>query len=67
MERKKRWIDVTFDLSEDELVMTVKRCPAVTHMRKTNQVINPLYYETTLTVNNTICEGTPYAFETGLL
>jgi len=55
--------DVTFDLSKDELVMTVKRCPAVTHMRKTNQVINPLYYETTLTVNNTICEGTPYAFE----
>lgn len=55
--------DVTFDLSEDELGMTVKRCPAVTHMRKTNQAVNPLYYETTLTVNNTICEGTPFAFE----
>ncbi len=55
--------DVTCERTDDELVMRVKRCPAITHMRKSNQVINPLYYETTLTVHNTICEGTPYAFE----
>lgn len=55
--------NISFEQSKDELVMRVSRCPAISHMRKTNQTIHPLYYETTLTVNNTICEGTPYAFD----
>lgn len=55
--------DITIERSNDELVLRVKRCPAVAHMRKTGVAISPLYDETTRTVNDTIVEGTPFAFE----
>jgi hypothetical protein len=55
--------DVTIGLGNDEMLMQVAACPAVTHMRKTGQPVSPLFYETTKTVNETICEGTPFRAE----
>ena len=55
--------DVVFDLTGDELTMQVAACPAVMHMRKSGQPVSPLFYETTKTVNETICEGTPFGAE----
>lgn len=48
---------------DDELIISVDVCPAVEHIRKNNVKVADLFYETTKTVNETICEGTPYAFE----
>ncbi|MFH1919474.1 MAG: hypothetical protein ABIP48_06260 [Planctomycetota bacterium] len=54
-------IDVT--LSEDELRVEVEACPAVVHMREQGYPIARLFHETTRTVNEAICEGTPFAAE----
>ena len=52
-----------FDLSDDELKITVAVCPAVIHMRKNGYPVAELFFETTRTVNETICEGTLFAAE----
>lgn len=54
-------LKITF--SVDEMVVNVKLCPAVEHMKKSGVTVSPLYYEMTKTVNETICQGTPYKFE----
>ncbi|MGI6537506.1 MAG: hypothetical protein ACOX22_04065 [Caldicoprobacterales bacterium] len=54
---------VSMSLSEDELIINVEKCPAVTHMRKSGVTPSPLYYELIKTVNEVICEETPFGFE----
>lgn len=55
--------DVRFELSEDELVIRVKACPAVQHMRSHGYPVARLFHETTRTVNEVLCEDTPFAAE----
>ncbi len=55
--------EVRIRLSEDELRIEVAKCPAVTHMRARGYPVARLFRETTRTVNETICEGTPYSAE----
>jgi len=55
--------EVEFESSEDELVMRVAACPAVQHMRAQGYPVARLFHETTETVNNVLCEGTPFAAE----
>ncbi len=50
-------------INDDELRISVAACPAVMHMRQNNYTVSPLFVETTRTVNEAICEGTPFAFE----
>jgi hypothetical protein len=47
----------------DELRLEVPRCPAVAHMRRRGYRVARLWHETTRTVNEAICEGTPFAAE----
>jgi hypothetical protein len=54
---------IEVDCSEDELFIRVPACPAVTHMRRNNYPVARLFYETTKTVNEAMCEGTPFAAE----
>ena len=49
--------------SADELTLEVDACPAVTHMRAQGYPVARLFVETTRTVNEAICEGTPFAAE----
>ena len=55
--------DVDVTMTDDELVIRVSACPAVTHMRKQGRKPARLFHETTRTVNSAICEGTPFAAE----
>lgn len=55
--------DVRITLSEEELRIEVRACPAVVHMREHGYSVARLFFETTRTVNETICEGTPYTAE----
>ena len=55
--------DTSIKYTNDELTIDVKVCPAVTHMRSHNYTVSPLFFETTKTVDEIICEGTPFAFE----
>ena len=54
-------VQITF--SEDELTIEVDACPAVTHMREQGYTVARLFGETTRTVNEAICESTPFAAE----
>jgi len=55
--------EVEMTLSPDELTIHVAACPAVMHMREHGYPIARLFFETTRTVNETLCEGTPFAAE----
>ena len=52
--------DVRFEATRDALTMHVTACPAVMYMREHDRPVSPLWHETTKTVNETICEGTPF-------
>lgn len=52
-----------FELSDDELLITVAQCPAVMHMRSQNYQISDMWVETTRTVNERLCEGSDYSFD----
>lgn len=54
-------IDIT--CSEDELALKVKACPAVMHIREKGYPVARLFHETTKTINEALCEGTPFAAE----
>ena len=55
--------EIEIALADDELVLTVKACPAVKHMREHDYPVARLFIETTKTVNEALCEGTPYKAE----
>lgn len=50
-------------LSDDELLLRVEQCPAVTHMRHNDYPVADMWGETTRTVYERLCEGTDFAFE----
>ena len=50
--------DVEITLSPDGLMIEVRACPAVTHMRVQGYPVARLWVETTRTVNEALCEGT---------
>jgi hypothetical protein len=54
---------VAFELSADELTIRVAACPAVRHLQARGWPVARLFHETTRTVNEALCEGTPYAAE----
>jgi hypothetical protein len=55
--------DISISLSGDELVVEVSACPAVTHMRANGYAVSALFGETTRTVYEAICDGTPFEVE----
>ena len=46
----------------EDLVVRVSRCPAVSHIGKMKENLSPLFFETTRTVNDALCAGTPFRF-----
>jgi len=55
--------EVEIVLADDELVVHVHKCPAVAHLHENNRPVAALFYETTRTVNEAICEGTVFKAE----
>jgi len=54
---------IATELSRDELLVRIEACPAVMHMRKRGYRVARLFHETTRTVNDVLCEDTPFAAE----
>jgi predicted ArsR family transcriptional regulator len=61
-EREKADFDIT--VSEEEIVLTVRRCPAWHHVRKIAPGVSPFFCDQTTVTNRAMAEGTPYAVET---
>ncbi len=55
--------DVEIELSADVLVVRVPFCPAVRHIRQLGQEPDAAFAETTRSLNEGLCEGTPFAAE----
>ncbi len=55
--------EISIDLSNDEMIVRIEACPAVTHMRQHEYEVSPLWYETVRTVHQAVCEGSPFTFE----
>jgi len=55
--------EIDVEASQDELLIKVQSCPAVTHMRQHGYPVARLFHETTRTVNAALCEGTPFSAE----
>ena len=53
--------EIEMTLSENELVIRVTSCPAVKHMRERFYPVARLFHETTRTVNEALCSGTPFS------
>ena len=54
---------IDIDFAEDAMVVSVEACPAVMHIRSLGCEPDPLFHETTATVNKVICEGSDFEFE----
>lgn len=52
---------VQIEQTPDELRVQVSACPAVAHLRSRGEAVSPLFVETTRTVNEALCAGTPFA------
>ena len=55
--------DIGIEFSDDEMILRVRACPAVTHMRGHGYKVSPLFCETTKTVNEALCEDSEFAAE----
>jgi hypothetical protein len=54
--------DIELILTDDTLEMRIKNCPAVEHMNQCGVAVSPLFVETSKTLYQAICEGTPYEY-----
>jgi hypothetical protein len=55
--------DIEIIFKDNELILNVHKCPVVTYLREKDMKIAPLFYETTKTVNETLCEDTLFKTE----
>jgi hypothetical protein len=55
--------EASLALSEDELLLEVPRCPAVTHMRGHGYAVAPLFFETSRTLYEALIDESPFAME----
>jgi len=55
--------EISFDENADELILHAAFSPAVVHMREHGYKVARLFHETVKTVNETLCDGTPFAAE----
>jgi hypothetical protein len=54
---------ISFSRNENELIIEISECPVIKYIKSQGKGISHLFIETTNTVNKTLVEGTPYAFE----
>lgn len=56
--------DFDIAVGADEIVMTVRHCPAWHHVRKIAGSVSPHFCDQTIVTNRAMAEGTPFTVET---
>ena len=59
--------DFTLSVEADEILLEVKQCPAVAHIRKLGLELSPHFCQQTVEINNALCADTPWQCKTTLL
>jgi hypothetical protein len=52
--------DYSLSITDEAVVMTVKRCPAVAHLRKLGMTPSRFFCDQTILLNEAWCEDTPF-------
>ncbi|MGI6609413.1 MAG: hypothetical protein ACOX4G_02735 [Limnochordia bacterium] len=52
--------DYTLDVCDSGVILTVKTCPAVAHLRKLGLAPSEFFCDQTVLLNEAWCEGTPF-------
>ncbi len=52
--------EFSIEVTDTEAVMTVRRCPAVAHLRKLGMTPSEFFCDQTVLLNEAWCEGTPF-------
>ncbi len=52
--------EYALEVTEDAVVLTVRRCPAVAHLRKLGLTPSAFFCDQTVLLNEAWCEGTPF-------
>lgn len=61
---KREGADFELAVTEDSIILTVRQCPAIAHLRKLGMGVSPLFCLSTTVVNEALCQGTPWRTET---
>ncbi|MCF6177753.1 MAG: hypothetical protein L3J71_18505 [Victivallaceae bacterium] len=56
--------DFTLSVEDDEILLEVKQCPAVEHIRKLGLELSPHFCQQTVEINNALCADTPWQCQT---
>ncbi len=56
--------DYDIAVGKEEIVLTVRHCPAYHHVAKISPSVSPHFCDQTTKVNEAIAEGTPYSIDT---
>ena len=54
---------ISFERDGGELIIEIEKCPVIEYIKDEGEKVSPYFIETTNTVNKTLVEDTPYAFE----
>ena len=64
-EREKADFDI--EVGDEEIRLTVRRCPAWHHVRQIAGKVSPAFCDQTVVTNRAMAEGTPFSVETNVL
>lgn len=56
--------DYEIEVSEDEIVLTVRHCTAYHHVKKIAPAVSPHFCDQTIRVNEAMAQGTPFEIDT---
>ena len=56
--------EFSIETTDDEIVLTVRRCPAYWHVKKIASTVSPHFCDQTIKVNEALADGTPFTIST---
>lgn len=56
--------DFSIEVNDDEIVLTVRSCPAYMHVKKIAPSVSEHFCDQTIKINNALAEGTPFTIDT---
>ncbi|MFA6930858.1 MAG: hypothetical protein WCT05_11060 [Lentisphaeria bacterium] len=59
--------DFDLKVSGQEIILTLRECPAIAHIRKLGLPLSKHFCRSTTDLNDALCDGTPWATETRIL
>lgn len=59
--------DYDIDINDDEIVLTLRKCPAYHHVKQIHPKVSPHFCDQTIKVNEAWAEGSPFTIDTEIV